>query len=98
MKTALPRATAGTIHRELVALGNPADARFLQGFFKTAPGQYGSGDRFLGLRVPALRKLATRHRTAPLGTVTRMLHSKLLRYAIERFPEVLRRRYLAGTA
>jgi 3-methyladenine DNA glycosylase AlkD len=37
-------------------LADPADANFLQGFFKTAPGQYGAGDKFLGLSVPTLRR------------------------------------------
>jgi 3-methyladenine DNA glycosylase AlkD len=65
-----------TIHRELNALASPSRARNLQWFFKTASGEYGAGDRFLGLRVPQLRKLAATHRAAPLGTVTRLLHSK----------------------
>jgi 3-methyladenine DNA glycosylase AlkD len=64
------------IHRELVRLGNPSDARFLQGFFKTGPGQYGEGDRFLGIRLPDLRKLAAKHRSAPLATISSMLRSK----------------------
>lgn len=38
-------------------MADPADAIHLQRFFKTAPGEYGAGDRFLGLRVPALRRL-----------------------------------------
>jgi 3-methyladenine DNA glycosylase AlkD len=49
--------TLATLRQELYALANPADAIHLQRFFKTAPGEYGSGDRFLGLRVPALRRL-----------------------------------------
>jgi 3-methyladenine DNA glycosylase AlkD len=65
-----------SIHRELVRLGNRSDARFLQGFFKTAPGQYGAGDRFLGIRVPDLRNLAAKHRAVPLAAVSGMLRSK----------------------
>ena len=46
-----------TLREELYALADPADAIHLQRFFKTAPGEYGAGDKFLGLRVPALRRL-----------------------------------------
>jgi 3-methyladenine DNA glycosylase AlkD len=45
------------LRKELYALADPADAIHLQRFFKTAPGEYGAGDKFLGLRVPALRQL-----------------------------------------
>ena len=45
------------LRKELYALADPADAKFLQGFFKTGPGQYGAGDKFLGLRVPDMRRL-----------------------------------------
>ena len=46
------------IQAELITLSNPEDARFLQGYFKTGPGQYGAGDLFRGIRVPVLRKLS----------------------------------------
>jgi len=36
----------------LMAMGDEVQARQLQRFFKTAPGQYGHGDNFIGLRVP----------------------------------------------
>ena len=49
--------TLAALRKELYALADPADAKFLQGFFKTGPGQYGAGDKFLGLRVPDLRRL-----------------------------------------
>jgi 3-methyladenine DNA glycosylase AlkD len=45
------------LRQELYALADPADAIHLQRFFKTGPGEYGAGDKFLGLRVPALRRL-----------------------------------------
>lgn len=43
-------------------MADPADAIHLQRFFKTAPGEYGAGDKFLGLRVPALRRLVREYR------------------------------------
>jgi 3-methyladenine DNA glycosylase AlkD len=45
------------IDKALVAIRNPAKARVLQWFFKTGPGEYGEGDRFLGVVVPQLRRL-----------------------------------------
>jgi 3-methyladenine DNA glycosylase AlkD len=45
------------LRKELYALADPVDASFLQRFFKTGPGEYGAGDKFLGLRAPALHRL-----------------------------------------
>ena len=45
-------------------------------FFKTAPGQYGHGDRFLGIRVPALRQLARAHRSLSVDDALTLLSSK----------------------
>jgi 3-methyladenine DNA glycosylase AlkD len=39
-------------------LANPEIAQHSQKFFKTGKGQYGEGDKFLGIRVPELRKTA----------------------------------------
>jgi 3-methyladenine DNA glycosylase AlkD len=68
--------TAAHILRHLKQLGDPEDARFLQGFFKTGPGQYGEGDVFLGVRVPVTRKLARQYRDTSLAQVTKLLTSK----------------------
>lgn len=53
--------TLAALRQELYALADPADAIHLQRFFKTAPGEYGAGDKFLGLRVPALRRLVRKY-------------------------------------
>jgi 3-methyladenine DNA glycosylase AlkD len=56
-----PAPTLKTLRKELYALADPVDASFLQRFFKTGPGEYGAGDKFLGLRVPALRRLVSEY-------------------------------------
>ncbi len=58
--------TVEALRAELRAQADPERAKNLQWFFKTAPGEYGAGDRFLGLRVPQVRALLRRHRE--LGT------------------------------
>lgn len=63
------------VERALHALANARDAAFLQRFFKTAPGEYGEGDQFLGIRVPQLRHLARRFRELPHEQVLTLLRS-----------------------
>jgi 3-methyladenine DNA glycosylase AlkD len=63
------------VHAALLALANPKKAAFLAGFFKTGPGQYAEGDRFLGVTVPALRQLARQFRHLGLPDCERLLQS-----------------------
>lgn len=72
----LPRPTAAAAVKRLRTLGDPADATFLQRFFRTGPGEYGEGDRFLGIRVPDTRRLARELRGMPLDQVELLLHSE----------------------
>jgi 3-methyladenine DNA glycosylase AlkD len=59
----------------LATLADPADAANLARYFKTGPGGYAEGDRFRGLRVPVLRRLAKQYRTLDLPSVTLLLTS-----------------------
>src|SRR5450759_348151 len=63
------------IRKRLQKMGDKKDALFLQRFFKTGVGQYGEGDIFLGIRVPALRKLAKEYKALPLEEVLPLLRS-----------------------
>jgi 3-methyladenine DNA glycosylase AlkD len=70
-----PPPELAALRKELYALADPADAIHLQRFFKTAPGEYGAGDKFLGLRVPALRQLVKEYREIADAHALEMLAS-----------------------
>ncbi|MEA1967609.1 MAG: DNA alkylation repair protein [Thermodesulfobacteriota bacterium] len=60
----------------LHSLANPKIAEHSQRFFKTAEGEYGFGDRFLGIRVPVIRKAVKKFKTAPLSVAEKLLKSE----------------------
>ena len=63
------------IRRELRAAADPSRAALLQRFFKTGPGEYAEGDRFLGLTVPQVRAIAAKHQSLPLVDLEALLAS-----------------------
>jgi 3-methyladenine DNA glycosylase AlkD len=63
------------IERRLRALGDPERARHSLRFFRTGPGEYGEGDRFLGLTVPQLRAIAREVKDSSLETLEQLLQS-----------------------
>lgn len=63
--------------KEIQNLKNPVKAKILQGFFKTGKGQYGEGDRFLGITVPKQRKLVKEYwKVLTLADIHTLLKSK----------------------
>ncbi|AIC16713.1 DNA alkylation repair protein [Nitrososphaera viennensis] len=64
---------------EMQALADQDKAKFLQRFFKTGPGQYGQGDIFMGIMVPASREVARKYAAAgiSLADVKALLHSQI---------------------
>ena len=67
--------TLEEIRRALRAAADPAIAAHSRRFFKAEPGGYGEGDRFYGIRVPVVRRLAREARDLPLVRVRRLLES-----------------------
>lgn len=64
------------IRRRLTAVARPERAAVNASFFKTGPGEYGEGDRFIGVNVPTLRKLSREFQDIPLRSVATMLSSR----------------------
>lgn len=52
-----------TIVSSFMSLRDDEQARHLMRFFRTGKGQYGEGDQFLGVRVPATRSLVKQFRS-----------------------------------
>lgn len=55
---------------------NAEKAIVLPRFFKTGKGEYGEGDRFLGVTVPNIRLVAKQYSNAPLEVASRLLDSE----------------------
>ena len=64
------------VHNDLLQLANKEIAEHSQRFFKTAKGEYGAGDIFLGIRAPVLRKQVKKYRGISIAEVYKLLHSK----------------------
>lgn len=69
--------SAETIMKELAQAADARKAAFYPRFFKAGPGEYAEGDRFLGVTVPEQRRIARRHRDAPLTELVRLIGSPI---------------------
>ncbi|NEQ51872.1 MAG: DNA alkylation repair protein [Leptolyngbya sp. SIO3F4] len=67
--------SAQEISQKLRQLADPAIAEHSKRFFKTGEGEYGEGDRFLGIRVPVLREQAKKYKTVSLVEIQSLLES-----------------------
>jgi len=67
--------TVQNIQQRLRRFASAEKAALLQRFFKTGPGQYGEGDKFLGVMVPNIRLMVKEFRDAPLPEVKRLMRS-----------------------
>lgn len=67
---------ASKVSSELRKLGNPALAKSQEWFYKTGPGEYGEGDKFLGIRVPVSRSVARNFKDLPLAEIKELAMSE----------------------
>ena len=68
--------TAKEIIEYMESLRDDMQREILMRFFKTAPGEYGYGDEFLGLKVPETREVVKAAKDIPLEEVPELLMSK----------------------
>ena len=67
--------TVAEIRRKLSARAEPSRVPGVSRFFKTGVGEYGEGDVFIGVRVPALREVCRECRDAGLPEIRTLLRS-----------------------
>jgi len=65
-----------SLKKELRVLATPEKAKASAWFFKTGPGQYGEGDKFLGVTVPEQRIIAKKYKDLNLVEIEKLLHSE----------------------
>jgi 3-methyladenine DNA glycosylase AlkD len=72
-----PLPTRKQVERALAAVASRKRAKGLAWFFKTGKGEYGEGDRFIGITVPLQRKVALKHLDLPLDDIAALLESPI---------------------
>jgi len=70
-------AQASAVRRALRARARPDRVAGAQRFFKCGPGEYGEGDRFISVTVPAQRAIAREFRNLPLTEIDALLRSPI---------------------
>lgn len=67
--------TAAAVKHALSRVAHPEKAAVYRRFFKTAPGEYGAGDAFLGVTMPEQRAVAKRFSDLSFPGIERLLGS-----------------------
>ena len=68
---------ARDVKEALDAQASSDDAKALARFFKTGPGEYGEGDRFIGVRVPVTRRICAQYRELPIREIPVLANSPI---------------------
>ena len=62
---------------DLEKVASTEKAAFFPNFFKTGPGQYGEGDKFIGVTVPNQRVIAKKYTSISLNELSKLLASPI---------------------
>ncbi|MBU0894425.1 MAG: DNA alkylation repair protein [Nanoarchaeota archaeon] len=68
--------------KKLQEARNPQQAVILQRFFKTGVGEYGEGDKFLGIKVPIQKEIAKKYSGLNIAGIQKLLDSKIHEYRL----------------
>ncbi|MDK2789795.1 MAG: hypothetical protein PWP15_302 [Methanothermococcus sp.] len=64
------------LKKEILELADEKNAEQYKRFFKTGKGEYGEKDKFLGVRVPNLRKIAKKYKNIDYDDILELLKSE----------------------
>ncbi len=64
------------IKKDLRSLADEEKRKFLPKFFKTGKGEYGEGDKFLGVVVPDIQQVAAKNLTIEKKEILKLLYSE----------------------
>lgn len=67
--------TAAEVTGRMKAMADDRQREVLMRFFKTAPGEYGEGDEFLGIRVPQTRRVVAEAADMSLEETEKLIYS-----------------------
>lgn len=65
------------LKKDLQKIASPERQKASLWFFKTGAGQYGEGDRFIGVAVPGQRKIAQCYAALSINDIEKLLYSKI---------------------
>jgi 3-methyladenine DNA glycosylase AlkD len=66
-----------SIRKTLQQHADKKQAKLLQRFFKTGPGEYAEGDIFIGIKVPLIREVAKKYQDSNYETISSLLKSDI---------------------
>jgi len=65
------------LKKDLKKLADPQKAKFYPRFFKTGPGQYSEGDKFIGVTVPNIRAVVKKFQLLSIADLKTLLKSPI---------------------
>lgn len=76
------RLTANNVIKELNKHQSDKELEKIQRYFKTEDGDYGHGDKFIGIRMGTIFTLAKRYFDIPIGEIEKLLESPVHEYRV----------------